>query len=63
VPTSGVQRPDTHSAFHAHGAPIGPGVTGTGSQAPVSLLQVSVPPHHQPNRQSGRQAPTDVAHT
>jgi len=45
------------------GVPIGPGVTGTGSQAPVWVLHVSVPPHDQPDRQSGKHAPTDAAHT
>ena len=58
-----MQRPETHSAFQVHGVPIGPGVTGTGSQAPVWLLHVSVPPHDQPDRQSGKHAPTDAAHT
>jgi hypothetical protein len=58
-----VHRPDTHSTFQVQGAPIGPGVTGTGSQVPVWLLHVSVPPHDQPDRQSGRHAPTDAAHT
>jgi hypothetical protein len=63
VPSSGVHRPETHSTFQAQGAPMGPGVTGGGSQVPVLALQLSVLPQDQPSRQSGRHAFTDVAHT